>query len=342
MIPTAAELIAMRSAIDFAMHPEAAIGPNPRVGCILISNDGTYVAQGFHRGRGYPHAEIAAINNAETSLAGATAVVTLEPCLRLDRESSCATALVEAGITRIVIGQSDLTAQAAGGIELLKQKGVDVVTNVLSDECSSINPWFTVSMAQKLPYVRLKLVTSLDGRIAAQDGSSKWISSAPARDYVHNLRSQSSALISSVRSALVDQSQLSARNSDGSKMPNQPLVVLVGSSEISEKHPVFQTGNTVELFPDRDLRKLLVDLYQRQHLSVLVEAGPTLATALLKQQLVNELIWITAPVLMGDTGLPAIGDLGIDTISSAWRPHLHSRDELGLDFVNILQFTTEL
>lgn len=342
MIPTAAELTAMRSAIDLAMHAEAAMGPNPRVGCILISNDGTYIAQGFHRGRGYPHAEIAAINNAETSLAGATAVVTLEPCLRLDRESSCATALFEAGITRIVIGQSDLTAKASGGIELLKQKGVDVVTNVLSDECSSINPWFTVSMAQKLPYVRLKIVTSLDGRIAAQDGSSKWISSPPARSYVHNLRTQSSALISTVRSALVDQAQLSARNSDGSKMRNQPLVVLVGSSEISAKHPVFQTGNTVELFPGRDLRKLLKDLYQRQHLSVLVEAGPTLATALLKQQLVNELIWITAPVLMGDTGLPAIGDLGLDTISSAWRPHLHSRVQIGLDFVNILQFTTEL
>lgn len=341
MTPSAAELIAMRSAIDIAMHAEAALGPNPRVGCILLGKDGNYISRGFHRGRGHAHAEIDAINNAETSLIGATAIVTLEPCMRLDRESNCTKALLDAGITRILIGQSDMTAQAAGGGKYLKDNGIDVVTNVLSDECSSINPWFTFSMNQKLPYVRLKIVTSLDGRIAAKDGSSKWISSIEARDYVHKIRSESSALISTVQTAKLDQSRFSARNPDGSTMANQPLILLVGSAELSKQHPVFQTGNEVEIVNDHDIRKLLADLYQRQHLSVLIEAGPTFITALLKEQLVNELIWITSPIILGDTGLAAIGDLGIEGIANAWRPHLHNRQQIGLDSLNVLQFISE-
>jgi diaminohydroxyphosphoribosylaminopyrimidine deaminase / 5-amino-6-(5-phosphoribosylamino)uracil reductase len=341
LAPSAAELIAMRQAIEIAQDHAAAYGPNPRVGCIILDHDGQYLAKGFHLGAGHAHAEIAALESSAVNFEGSTAVVTLEPCFRPDRDQSCSQRLVAAGIKRVVIGQLDGSAKAQGGAKYLADNGVEVVVGAMADEAAAINPWFTKSMKLKRPYIRIKIAASLDGRIAAADGSAKWISGDQARNYVHQLRSEASVLVSSVKTAVIDQARFSARNLDGSLKSHQPDILLLGEGKLSADHPIFHTGNQVSIIPTRDILSLINELYQDQKLSILVEAGPTLATAFLNSGLVDEIIWVASPVLLGDQGIAALGKLGIENIEQAIRPHVYEISQMGLDTIIKLQFPSE-
>lgn len=326
-----AEMIAMHHAVRLAQTSAAPLGPNPRVGCVIMDNSGAYLAEGFHRGVGTKHAEIAAIESSNSSLSGATAVVTLEPCYRPDRKTDCARSLIDAGVTRVVIAQPDLTANSAGGADFFRRHSIEVIENVAHEEASGINPWFTIAQMQQRPYVRVKIAASLDGKIAAGDGSSKWITGPESRQVVHAMREESHCIITSTRTVLSDDSKLTARNALGQLRSYQPSVLILGNTPIPTNHVVFSSDHTVALSEEQDLEKILKELWLDQQLSVLVEAGPKLTSAFLVAGLINELVWFTAPKLIGSTGKDAINDIGVSSISDAVQLQLHSATTIGSD-----------
>jgi len=326
-----AEIIAMHHAFNLAQTPAVPLGPNPRVGCVLMDKNGAYLGEGCHRGVGTDHAEIAAIQSSKSNLSGATAVVTLEPCYRPDRETDCARTLLKAGVSRIVIAQPDKTAKSAGGADFLRSQSIEVVENVATEEASGINPWFSIAQMQKRPYVRLKIASSLDGKIAAGDGSSKWITSSESRQIVHSLREASDYIITSTKTVLSDEAKFTARNSFDELRSHQPSVFILGNTPIPKNHVVFSADHVVKISTERDLNKFLVDLWQDQKISVLVEAGPKLTTAFLSAGLVNELVWFSAPKLIGSTGKDAIGDIGVTSIADAVQLQLYSATTIGSD-----------
>lgn len=330
-----AEMIAMQHAMNLALNKGAPIGPNPRVGCVFLNQKGEYLAEGFHNGKGTLHAERLAISQSTSDLVGSTAIVTLEPCYQPQKDTDCARSLVEAGISRIVIAQSDITPQSHGGADYLQRNGIEVIKHVMLEEASGINPWFTIAQNQGRPYVRLKIASSLDGKVAAADGSSRWISGEQSRNLVHDLREQSHVIISSTKSVLHDNAQLTARTPVGDLRANQPSVLLLGKQSPPKDHPIYATDHVVSITDESDLAKILDRIWHDQQLSVLIEAGPTLSTAFIISGLVNELIWFTAPKLIGATGLDAIMDIGVTKVTDAMNFHLYSSTTVGADIVSV-------
>ena len=183
-----AEQAAMTRALALAASPGVPLGPNPRVGCVLLAEDGTTVAEGFHRGAGAPHAEADALARAGSAARGTTAVVTLEPCNHTGRTGPCARALADAGVARVVYAQADTNPVATGGADALRAAGVDVEGGLLADQARALNREWTFAVESGRPFVTWKFATTLDGRSAAADGTSRWVSSAPARRDTHRLR----------------------------------------------------------------------------------------------------------------------------------------------------------
>ncbi len=330
-----AEMIAMQHAINLAQDKSAPLGPNPRVGCVFLSQKGEYLTEGFHNGKGTLHAERLAISQCTSDLAGSTAIVTLEPCYQPNKDTDCARSLVEVGISRIVIAQSDITPKSHGGADYLEKNGIEVIKHVMLEEASGINPWLTIAQNQGRPYVRLKIASSLDGKVAAADGSSRWISSQQSRNLVHDIREQSHVIISSTKSVMHDNAQLTARTPNGDLRANQPMVLLLGNGSLPKDHPIYATDHVVSISDESDLVTILDRIWNDQQLSVLVEAGPILSTAFIESGLVNELIWFTAPKIIGNTGLDAIMDIGVATLTDAMKFHLFSSKTIGADIVSV-------
>ncbi|WP_130866915.1 bifunctional diaminohydroxyphosphoribosylaminopyrimidine deaminase/5-amino-6-(5-phosphoribosylamino)uracil reductase RibD, partial [Acidipropionibacterium timonense] len=185
--------------------------PNPRVGCVLVGPDGTVIGRGWHRGAGTVHAEVDALRDAGGSAHGATAVVTLEPCDHTGRTGPCSRALIEAGVRRVVIGQQDPNPRATGGAGRLRSAGIEVVEGVLEARARELNPDFTFAMEHGRPRVVWKYAATLDGRSAAADGTSRWITSASARRQVHLERMQCGAILVGTGTALSDDPRLTVR-----------------------------------------------------------------------------------------------------------------------------------
>src|SRR4051794_14705688 len=216
-----AERMAMTRALEIAQSPGVPLGPNPRVGCVLLGPDGSTIAEGFHRGAGTPHAEVAALVEAGDRAKGATAVVTLEPCNHTGRTGPCARALVDAGVSRVVFAQPDTTLVAAGGAEALRLAGVDVEGCLMADQARAVNRAWTFAHLHKRPFVTWKLATTLDGRSAAADGTSRWVSSAPARRDTHRLRAVCDAILVGTGTVLVDDPQLTVRDETDQNLPRE-------------------------------------------------------------------------------------------------------------------------
>src|SRR4051812_46511603 len=222
---------AMRRAIALAARGLGTTSPNPVVGCLLLSPDGEIVGEGFHAYAGGPHAEIVALAQAGERARGGTAVVTLEPCNHTGRTGPCAEALIGAGVRRVVIAVGDPTPVAAGGAATLRGAGVQVETGVRRQEAEQGNVAWLTAVRRARPYLIWKFAATLDGRSAASDGSSQWITSAPARTDVHELRSTVDAIIAGVGTVLADDPQLTVRElRDGRLAITQPLRVVVDSS----------------------------------------------------------------------------------------------------------------
>ena len=229
---TPAETAAMRRALQIAANPGVPLGPNPRVGCVLLADDGTEVAEGFHRGAGTPHAEVAALTEAGDAARGATAVVTLEPCNHTGRTGPCVEALLAAGVRRVVFAQPDPNPEAAGGAEALRAAGVEVEAGVLADEAARLNRAWTFAVHHERPFVTWKLATTLDGRSAAADGTSRWISSEAARQDTHRLRAECDVLLVGTRTVEVDDPLLTVRDNWDRPVRHQPLRAVMGLREI--------------------------------------------------------------------------------------------------------------
>ncbi|OJX65264.1 MAG: riboflavin biosynthesis protein RibD [Micrococcales bacterium 73-13] len=325
---------AMRRTLELAARGPLT-GGNPQVGCVLLDADERPIAEGWHRGAGTPHAEVDALSRAPEGAAH-TAVVTLEPCAHTGRTGPCAEALAAAGIRRVVYAVDDPGPEAGGGAERLRAAGVEVVSGVLADEADALlGPWLTAARRAR-PWVTVKWAATIDGRAAAADGTSRWITGPDARRDGHRLRAESDAILTGTGTVLADDPALTARDDDGALLPHQPLPVVVGARPVPagaalRRHP----AGLVEA-GDRPLAEVLDELWRRGAARVLVEAGPRLTTSILREGLADELAVYLAPKLLGGPAT-AIGDLGIAAIGDAIDLELREVRRLGPDLALALR-----
>ena len=337
---TGTEYAAMRRALALAAAEGVATGPNPRVACILLDADGTELAHGVHRGAGTPHAEIDALTALARTAAspmaarGATAVVTLEPCNHSGRTGPCAKALVDAGVTRVVYGQRDPNPLAAGGAAALTAAGVDVEGGLLAAEAAGLNQAWTFAMTAGRPMVTWKVAASLDGRSAAADGTSRWITSEQARADVHALRAGVDAVAVGTGTVLADDPALTVRRGAPAGQAlapqHQPLRVVVGRRPVPPGARILDASAPTVVLATRDLPAVLAELAAREVRHLLLEGGPTLAGAFVAAGLVDRVVAYVAPVLLG-AGLAALGDAGVGSISAAVRLNIEDVTRIGPD-----------
>jgi len=322
----------MRRALELATVGPVT-GGNPQVGCVLLDADGEVVAEGAHHGAGTPHAEIEALRaaaRAGRSRDVHTAVVTLEPCNHTGRTGPCAEALIDAGLSRVVYAVEDPGQDSGGGTERLRDAGVEVIGGVLEAEGEEfIRPWLT-AMRRRRPWVTVKWAATLDGRAAAADRTSQWITGPEARADGHRLRSESDAIVTGTGTVLADDPSLTARSIDGELLAHQPLPVVIGSRAVPADAKL--RAHPAGLFEARaqPVEDVLVELFDRGATRVLVEAGPTLTSAVVAAGLADEFAIYLAPKLLGGPHT-AIGDLGIPSIGGALRLEIVDVRRLGPD-----------
>jgi diaminohydroxyphosphoribosylaminopyrimidine deaminase/5-amino-6-(5-phosphoribosylamino)uracil reductase len=331
---TPAETAAMRRALELAGSADVPRGPNPRVGAVVLDAAGRTVAEGFHHGAGTPHAEIDALSAAGPAARGGAVVVTLEPCNHEGRTGPCVDALLAAGVARVVFAQSDTNPVAAGGADRLRAAGVDVEGGVLVDEARALNTEWTWAVGHGRPFVTWKTAGTLDGRAAAADGTSRWITGATARADVHALRATVDAVVVGTGTVLVDDPRLTARvgGSDGPDLPRerQPLRVVVGLRPVPLTAHVLDDSAPTLLLATHDVRAVLAELTRRDVQHVLLEGGPTLAGAFVAADLVDRVVAYVAPALLG-AGASVLADAGITTVAAALRLRTTDVTRLGDD-----------
>ena len=332
MAVNAAERSAMDRALQLATRGPR--GANPQVGAVILSPDGTVLAEGWHHGAGTPHAEVDALSKlAPGDARGATAVVTLEPCNHTGRTGPCAVALIEAGVARVVYALDDPGAESGGGADRLRAAGVDVESGEQADAAHAlIEGWL---MAQRLgrPHITVKWAQSLDGRAAAADGSSQWITGPAARADVHRRRADADAIIVGTGTVLADDPALTARDGDD-LLPHQPVPVVIGSRPTPTDAAVHRHPHSPLFYDTRDLRTVTADLHARGIQSVFVEGGPTLASAFIEAGLADRVLAYIAPVLLGGDKL-ALGDIGVASIDHARRLTIDEWVPLGRDLLAV-------
>jgi diaminohydroxyphosphoribosylaminopyrimidine deaminase / 5-amino-6-(5-phosphoribosylamino)uracil reductase len=316
------EIESMGIALDLARAYRPS--PNPRVGAVVIS-DGEIVGQGAHRQAGQEHAEIAALAQAGERAHGATMFVTLEPCAHTGRTGPCVEAILAAGISKVVYAMSDPNPKASGGAERLSEAGVTVVGGVLVDQARLLNREWLHSLQQGRPWVTWKVASTLDGRTAATDGTSKWITSPAARSDVQQLRSTVDAVLTGTGTALADNPRLDVREVP---VDRQPLRVVMGEREIPATFHL--SDSEVVRLAHREPQKALAELHDRGVLSVLLECGPTLAAAFMEAGLIDEVVAYLAPSLAGD-GLPMIAPFGVTSIDQFRRLEVSDVSKVGVD-----------
>ncbi|MFB2586916.1 bifunctional diaminohydroxyphosphoribosylaminopyrimidine deaminase/5-amino-6-(5-phosphoribosylamino)uracil reductase RibD [Herbiconiux liukaitaii] len=328
----AVETEAMRRSLALAARGPRH-GVNPQVGCVLLSPTGEVLAEGWHRGAGTPHAEVAALAAlAHPELAhGATAVVSLEPCNHHGRTGPCSVALIEAGISRVVFAVADPGGRSRGGAARLREAGLDVEEGLLAAEAEeAIRPWLTATRLGR-PFVTVKWASSLDGRAAAADGSSRWITGPVARADVHRRRAEADAIVVGTGTLLADDPALTARDENG-LLPHQPAPVVVGRREVPATARAHAHPLPLTVFDHHDLTAVLRSLYDDEVRAVFVEGGPTLASAFLAEGLVDEVLVYLAPTLLGGP-VTALGDLGVTTIDEQRRLRITAIERLGDDLL---------
>lgn len=317
----------MLRAVDLAARGRASVLPNPVVGAVLLDPTGRVVGEGWHAFAGGPHAEVVALGEAGARAHGATAVVTLEPCDHTGRTPPCSQALIAAGVRRVVIATLDPWSPAAGGVATLRAAGVDVVTGVHAEAAERVNEVWLTAVRRGRPYVTWKLAASLDGRSAAVDGTSRWITGERARADVHRLRGEVDTVLVGVGTVLADDPALTVRDA-GLLQARQPLRVVADthgrtpdSAQVRDASADtwIATAEEVGTSDERlDLVALLERLHARDRRHVLLEGGPTLAGAFLQAGLVDRVVAYVAPVLLG-AGAAALGEAGVRTIDQALR-----------------------
>ena len=324
---------AMRRALELALLGPAK-GVNPQVGAVILDQDFNIIAEGFHKGSGTDHAEVMALKDLKSKFesipAGLTAVVTLEPCNHTGKTGPCAQALIEAGISRVVYASTDPGDVSSRGAETLKAAGVEVVSGVLELEAEyQGRVWLTANRNQR-PFVTLKWASSLDGRNAANDGSSKWISGEESRAHAHLQRSQLDAIAVGTKTVVIDNPELLARKPEGGYYEDQPLRVVIGKTEIAADSKVFGSDHPGIQIKTSALSEALSVLWDRGVKHLMVEGGPTLASEFVRQELVDEFQIYLAPMLLGGSRT-SLGDIGVGSIGDAVSLEVLETQSLGKD-----------
>ena len=320
----------MRRAIALAATPGVPRGPNPRVGCVLLHPDGRTISEGYHRGAGTPHAEAAALAIAGPDARGATAVVSLEPCDHTGRTGPCSLALIAAGVARVVYAQDDPNPIAAGGAQRLASAGVQVVGGVAADEAAQINPAWSFAVRHGRPMVTWKVASTLDGRVAAADGSSRWITGEESRAEVHALRAEVDAIVVGTGTALADDPALTVRDATGRLAPAQPIRVVMGRRDLPEAAALRDGSAPLRHFRTEPPGAVLAALADEGVQHVLLEGGPTLVASFVLAGLVDRVVWFLAPKLLG-AGPAAVGDLHVPGIDQAVPLRIAAVTRIGQD-----------
>lgn len=343
------ERVAMRRAVRLAALGLGSTSPNPVVGCVIVNASGETVGEGYHQRAGGPHAEVHALRAAGEQARGATALVTLEPCNHTGRTGPCAQALIDAGITRVVYAVSDPNPDATGGAQRLRTAGVDVESGLLEDEAAAGNAAWLTSVRLGRPHITWKYAATLDGRIAAADGTSRWITSAEARADVHRLRAECDAVVVGSGTQRADDPHLAVRGIEGAVQPLRVVVdtngtaVAPGARVLDDAAPTLvavaenvtaeseaETVRIPRADGGLDIPALLDELHARGVRSVLLEGGPTLAGAFVAAGAVDRVVAYLAPVLLG-AGPAALTGGGITTITEALRLDVSETVRIGPD-----------
>jgi diaminohydroxyphosphoribosylaminopyrimidine deaminase / 5-amino-6-(5-phosphoribosylamino)uracil reductase len=317
----------MRRALEIARRADGEVSPRPPVGCVIVAATGEVVAEGWTRAKPGPHAEDDAIARAGERARGGTAYVTLEPCnTKKSKHASCADLLIEAGIKRVVGATVDPCPDVNGqGFAMLREAGLDVTVGICEDEAKELIAPFTKWITTGRPYVTLKLAATLDGKVAAPDGTSRWITGEAARAEVHELRRRADAIMVGSGTVLADDPLLTYRGNTDVRQPVR--IVLDSEGRVPRTSKVFNDDAETVVYTREDvpaseggvdLDAVLADLAERGICHVLVEGGPTLAASLVEQGLVDRLRLYLAPKLIGGDA-PGLLSNGVKTIADAWR-----------------------
>lgn len=349
----------MKRALKLAAKGRGQVSPNPMVGALLIKND-AIIGQGYHRCCGENHAEVNAIQNATEDVAGSTLYVTLEPCCHHGKTPPCTDLIIQRKIGRVVVGATDANPLVSGqGILRLQKAGIKIKTDVLKDECRDLNEIFFHYMEAGLPFVTVKYAQTLDGRIATSTGQSQWISSPASLKFAHQLRAQHDAILVGIGTIFKDDPELTVRRVRGRNplrivadsnlavsleakvmrnLSHTPTMI-VTAKNASDPH--FQKlaragAEIITIDPDGQkripMKKLLRILAARNISSVLIEGGSQIITSALKENVVNRLVTIIAPKIIG-RGIEAIGDLNIRDLKEAKQLSVRAVSRKGADII---------
>ena len=328
----------MRHALDLAKRGPAT-GPNPQVGAVILGPTGELEAEGWHLGAGTEHAEVMALRLLREKLALSdtaplppeyTAIITLEPCNHFGRTPPCSQTLIAAGIERVVFGARDIGVESSGGSAAIEAAGIEVVPGVLKFDAEElVESWRKLATEGK-PWVIIKWASTLDGRIAATDGSSQWITGPESRAAGHLLRSECDAIVVGTGTALADDPELTARRPDGSYFEHQPLRVVIGNRELPQQLRVFNDKAQTLRFRSRDISELMRELVKRGAKRVLIEGGPKLTSEVIRAGFADEFYIYQAPMLLGGERL-ALDAIGIENLADAKLLEVRELSRLGND-----------
>lgn len=322
---------AMALAIEQAQLVKGSTYPNPPVGAVILDAAGQLAGIGATQPAGGAHAEIMALRQAGERSVGGTAVVTLEPCNHHGRTPPCTDALLAAGVGAVVYAVADPNPVAAGGAQRLGDAGVAVTGGVTAEDVANgpLREWIH-KQRTGFPHVTWKFATSVDGRSAAADGSSQWITSTAARADLHRRRAACDAIVAGTGTVVADNPSLTARLPDGTLAPTQPLRVVVGLRDIPAESAVLSQDSPTVHLRTRDPREVLEALADRT--DVLLEGGPTLAGAFLRAGVVNRILAYVAPILLGGP-VVAVDDVGVASIAHALRWRYDAVEQIGPDLL---------
>ncbi len=321
----------MGSAIEQAEQVKGSTYPNPPVGAVILDADGRLAGVGGTEPVGGAHAEVVALRAAGPRARGGTAVVTLEPCAHHGRTPPCVDALVTAGISTVVYAVADPNPVAAGGSARLREAGVSVLGGVLAEQVAdgTLREWLHRQRTGR-PHITWKYAGSIDGRSAAADGSSQWITGPVARADVHLRRAAADAIVVGTGTVFADDPTLTARRPDGSLVDHQPLRVVVGTRDISADCNVLNDDSHTMLIRTHDPHEVIKALSDRT--DVLIEGGPTLAGAFLRAGVIDRILAYIAPIMLGGP-ITVVDSVGVATLSQALRWRYDEVRRLGPDLL---------
>jgi len=360
------DLRSMRAALTLARRGLGTVWPNPAVGCVIIDR-GRVVGRGWTQPGGRPHGETEALGRAGEAARGATAYVSLEPCCHWGRTPPCTGALIAAGVRRIVVALEDPDQRVAGdGVRQLRAAGLEVETGLCAAEAAEINAGFFCRLRHGRPLVTLKLATSLDGRIATGSGESQWITGPPARERAHALRAAHDAIMVGTGTVLADDPQLTcrlpglARRSPVRVVVDRHLrippttrlissaravptwILTLPSADPARRQAFLGAGTTViDIDPGPDgngsIAAALAALGDRGITRLLVEGGGHLGAAFARAGLIDRLVWVHAPMLIGGDGIPAIAELELEVLREAPGFERLSTETVGDDVLTVFR-----